>query len=123
MNGLMMDYPLTLSTFCSAQRRAILPKRSPAGCLTVPCAGIYRDFYARVHRLARPLKGSVWRPGIAFLLLCNYRFGGGGSGKGLGKDNSNASCQAQGGSTVLLSVVYELNLRQRWRQKVGRDSL
>jgi hypothetical protein len=64
----------------------------------------------------------VWRPGIAFLLLCNYRFGGGGLGKGLGKDNSNAFCQAQGGSTVLLSVVYELNLRQLWRQ-VGRDSL
>ena len=61
--------------------------------------------------------------GNAFLLLCNYRLGGGGSGKGLGKDNSNASCQAQGGSTVLLSVFYELNLRQLWRQEVGRDSL
>jgi hypothetical protein len=119
MNGLMMDYPLTLSHILEGSAEDLSCQRDrQQDCLKVPCAGIVQRLPCARTR-ARS-EGSAWRREIVFLLVCNYGSGRQRIGQRLGRrGNSNGSSQAQGGSAVLLSVVYELNLQQHWRQKVG----
>ena len=70
MNGLMMDYPLTLQHFLERAGR-LFPDQE---IVTRTAGGMhryrYRDYYARTHRLAHALQQLGVRPGDRVGTLC-----------------------------------------------------
>ena len=96
MNGLMMDYPLTLQHFLERAGR-LFPEKE---IVTRTAAGAhryrYRDYYARTHRLAHVLRSLGVQPGDRVGTLCW---------------NTHQHLELYFGITCYGAVMHTLNLR------------
>ena len=96
MNGLMMDYPLTLQHFLERAGR-LFPEKE---IVTRTAAGShryrYRDYYARTHRLAHVLQSLGVQPGDRVGTLCW---------------NTHQHLELYFGITCYGAVMHTLNLR------------